>query len=161
MGLHACVYCDCYETGRVNAPPPQPELVYVDPESGGVSLRWEEPGADQHRFYEWLASACEHGPIGQLVFHRLGNIASIGFIRALFRATPGRFPTLLSKVVYDGVHGGDALSISDVEKLLPEVSGVHTLHCADDSDEAVLRKFEARMMELTQAALKVRKPISF
>jgi hypothetical protein len=67
MGLDACVYCNCYETRRVRRLPPQPELIYVDDKTGEVALRWDAPGADQHRFFEWLASACEHGPLGELV----------------------------------------------------------------------------------------------
>jgi len=59
MGLHAKVYCDCYEKALVRKQPPQPHLVYVDP-SGQVSLKWDSPGADQHQFYDWLAQACEH-----------------------------------------------------------------------------------------------------
>ena len=30
MGLNARVFCNCYETGKVETPPPQPDLVYVD-----------------------------------------------------------------------------------------------------------------------------------
>lgn len=160
MGLNAKVCCDCYEAGRVKVPPPQPELVYIDPETGEVSLRWEEPGADMHRFYEWRESACEHRG-GNLVYHRLGNMGGIGFLRALFQETPEQFPTLLSKVVYNGIHGGDALCLSDVEGLSNELSAVRALYCADESDEAYLREFEAHLMELTQAAQKVRKPIVF
>ena len=125
MGLNAWVFCDCYEMGKVKTPPPQPELVYVDTITGEVSLRWEEEGADQHSFYEWRSAACAHGPIGCLVSHRLGNISSIGFLRELFQETPERFPTLLSKVVYNGSHGGDELMLADVEAVAVEMPAVH------------------------------------
>ena len=161
MGLNACVYCNCYEIGNVKTPPPQPDLVYVDPTSGEVLLRWKEKGADQNRFFEWLSSACEHGPSGHLVSHRLGNIARIGFLRARFQETPERFPTLLSKVVFNGVHGGDILTLSDVEQVASEMSAVHALSCSDRFDEAMLREFERQMLELIRGAKSVFKPIVF
>ena len=151
MGLNAWVFCDCYEMGKVKTPPPQPELVYVDTITGEVSLRWEEEGADQHSFYEWRSAACAHGPIGCLVSHRLGNISSIGFLRELFQETPERFPTLLSKVVYNGSHGGDELMLADVEAVAVEMPAVHELHCSDESYEAYLREFESQMLDLIQS----------
>lgn len=161
MGLDACVFCDCYEMGKVNVPPPQPELVFVNPETGQVLLHCGEPGADERLFDEWLASACEHGPIGQLVAHYLGNTARISLLRTLFESTPERFPTLLAKVVYSGIHAGDALSLADVEQVAQEISTIRTLYCDKDSQEAILRKFERQMTELVRAARKVRKPIVF
>jgi hypothetical protein len=161
MALDACVHCDCYETGKVRTPAPQPGLVYVDPETGEVALQWEEQGADQRSFDDWRASACEHGRWGELVSHRLGNIARISFLRAVFQSTPLNFPVLLSKVVYNGVHCGDTLGPADIERLACEMVAVHTLHRAEPSDEAVLRGFETQMTELIEAARKVRKPIVF
>src|ERR1017187_8172013 len=152
MGLNARVFCNCYETGKVETPPPQPDLVYVDPTSGEVLLRWDEEGADQHRFFEWLSTACERLPNGRLVYHRLGNIALICFLRELLQETPDRFPMLLSKVLYNGIHGGDMLTLSDVEQVAAEMSAVHTIHCSDDGDEALLREFEGQMLELIQGA---------
>lgn len=161
MGLHVSVFCNCYETGNIRIPPPQPELVYIDEETGQVSLRWDEPGADQHRFHEWLGSACEHGPTGQLVFQYLGNIARISFIRELFEQTPKHFPLLLSKVVYNGIHCGDSLTLADVENIALEMALVGTLHCADPVQENQLRTFEAQMEDLIQGARSVQKPIVF
>ena len=121
MGLDAAVYCDCYEAGKVRNPPPQPELVYVD-ENGQVSFKWDAPGADQFAFYDWLRNACEHSPMSQqLVSHRLGNIARVGFIRTLLSVSAELFPILLTKVIYDGSHAGDSLSMADVERIRPEL----------------------------------------
>jgi len=161
MALDACVYCDCFETGKVKTPPPQPELVYVDPETGAVSLRWDAPGADQHLFNDWRASACEHGQFGELVSHRLGNIALIGFLRALLQNTPERFPTLLSKVLYNGTHICDVINLPDVELLAGEMPAVHALHCGDAEEEVLLRNFEKQMTDLIQAAKSAGKPIVF
>ncbi|MGD0938604.1 MAG: hypothetical protein ABR905_02745 [Terracidiphilus sp.] len=145
----------------MKTPPPQPDLVYIDPTTGEVLLRWEEEGADQHRFFEWLSSACEHGPMGHLVSHRLGNIARVGFLRGLLQETPERFPTLLSKVVYNGIHGGDILTLPDVEHVATEMSAVSDLHCPDGSLEALLREFEDQMLELVRGARSVSRPIVF
>jgi hypothetical protein len=161
MGLDARVYCNCYEIGKVKTPPPQPDLVYIDPSSGEVSLRWEKDGADQDRFFEWLSSAWELGPSGHLVYHRLGNIALICFLRELFQQTPERFPILLSKVVNNGIHGGDFLTLPDVEQLAAEMLEVHALHCSDDSYEALLREFEQQILELVHGARSVSRPIVF
>jgi hypothetical protein len=136
-------------------------MVYVDPELGRVSLRSDKAGADENLFNEWLASACEHGPSGQLVARRLGNIALIGFLRSQFENAPNHFSTLLAKVVYTGTHSGDFLSLSDIEDVASEMLEVHALHCADASDEAILREFEACMIELVEAARTVGKPIVF
>jgi len=87
VGLDATVYCDCFEKGRIRMQPPQPEMVYIEP-SGQLSLKWDEPGADQHRIYNWLAACCDHGPYGQLVSHRLGNVALIAFLRELLDEHP-------------------------------------------------------------------------
>jgi hypothetical protein len=161
MALDACVYCNCYETGKAKTPPPQPDLVYVDPDTGEVALLCEAEGADEPRFYEWRSSACEHGPLGQLVAHRLGNIARIGFLRGRLQETPAQFPTLLSKVVYNGTHLGDELTLSDIERVAIEMPALHALHCSDDSEEAMVREFEAQMLELIHAAKYVCKPIVF
>jgi hypothetical protein len=160
MGLNAWVYCDCYETGKAKAPP-QPDLVYVDPESGSVSFRWEAEGADQHGFYDSRASACEHGPIGQLVSHRLGNILSIGYLRGRFDEAPEQFPTILAKVVYSGSHGGDVLTQADIEQVESELSAMPTLYRSDDCYQHLWHEFKRQMLELIQAAKSVSKPIVF
>ncbi len=160
MGLNARVYCDCYEKGKLRKPPPQPELVYVEP-SGERCLRWDSPEADQHAFYDWMREACEHGPLGELVSHRLGNAALVGFLRGLLSDAPDRFPVLLAKVVYEGAHSGDFLCPDDVERLLPEIDCLQGIHRDDQSEEDLIRGFERQMRELTAAALSVRKPIVF
>lgn len=139
-------------------PPPQPEFVYVY-ETGQVSLMWDKPGADQYGFNDWLATACEHG--GQLVSHRLGNFARIAFLRELFSGSPEKFPIILCKVLYDGLHAGDSLELEAVERLAVEMDTVKALHCAKPEEEEMLREFQSQMAELVQAARKVRKPIVF
>jgi hypothetical protein len=160
MSVSARVCCDCYELGKVRTPPPQPELVVVD-ECGAVELAWDQPGADQFKFLDWLATACEHGPMGQLVSHRLGNIALITFLRNRLARDPNLFPILLTKVLYDGVHGGDFLAIGEVWQLIPEIELLKQVHADDEEDEPLVRKFEQQMRQIVQASLSIGKPISF
>ncbi len=160
MGLDATVYCDCYETGRARNPPPQPELVYVD-DSGQVCLTWDAPDADQSAFYDWLNGACEHGPMGELVSHRLGNIARVGFLRSVLSDFPRQFPVLLTKVVYDGTHAGDSLSLADIDRLQSELECLRQLRVRGQSADVIIRDFERQMSELVGAALRVQKPIVF
>ena len=160
MGLHAVVYCDCFERGKVRELPPQPELVYVEP-SGQVSFKWDAPNADQHRFYDWLAKACDHGPMGELVFHRLGNISLIAFLREILSKTPERFPVLLAKVLYDGTHGGDYLGLEEVSAVAAEVAALRAVGDTQPHNEALIRGFERQMSELVEAAQRLAKPIAF
>jgi hypothetical protein len=160
MGLDATVYCDCYETGRARKPAPQPELVYVD-DTGQVCLTWDAPDADQSAFYDWLKGACEHGPMGELVSHRLGNMARVGFLRSVLSDFAEQFPVLLTKVVYNGTHAGDSLSLDDIERLQSEVERLRQLRPRDQTADVIVREFEGQMSELVGAALRVRKPIVF
>ena len=160
MSLDATVYCDCYERGKLRTPPPQPEFVFVE-ESGGLSLDCDHPDVDQDAFNNWRATACEHGPWGELVSHRLGNITLIEFLRSLLATEPARFPILLAKVLYNGVHGGDFLSSADVDLVSIEVDRLKEVHAAQASDEPFVRNFERQMRELVQAAQSVGKPIAF
>ena len=160
VGLDATVYCDCFEKGTIRMPPPQPELVYVEL-SGQVSLRWEEPQADQRGFYDWLAGCCEHGPMGELVSHRLGNFALIGILREMLAETPDRFPVLLTKVLYDGGHAGDYLVLDEVNNLAVEIDLLKNIHGRGKDGENLIRRFQQQISELVGAALSVRKPIAF
>jgi hypothetical protein len=99
--------------------------------------------------------------MGQLVSHRLGNIALIGFLREILSQTPEGFPVLLTKVVHDGVHSGDCLSLDDVEHLRPEIDRLRGIHRHDQSAEDLIRGFERQMSDLIEAAQQVPKPICF
>lgn len=160
MGLDATVYCDCYESARVRRPPPQPDLVYVDG-NGQVCLKWDAPGADQNAFYDWLHTACDHGPMCELVSHRLGNAARVGFLRSLLSNSAATFPVLLTKVLFDGTHAGDSLDVNDIERLAPEITHLSAVHGPDRNGEEIIRRFQTQMTELVQAAQRVKRPIVF
>jgi hypothetical protein len=135
-------------------------LVYVN-SHGQVCLKWDAPGADQNAFYDWLKNACDHAPMVELVWHRLGNVARIGFVRSLLSASAEQFPVLLNRVVYDGTHAGDSLGIGDVQQLLAEVDHLRRVHAQDHSGEEIIREVERQIMELVEAAQRLRKPIVF
>jgi hypothetical protein len=135
-------------------------LVYLD-ETGQVFLNSDAPGADQDKFDAWLAGACVHGPMGELVSHRLGNIALIGFLRALLSETPERFPVLLTKVIYDGTHCCDFLTLCEVNAVGAELGLLQAVHANELDYENLIRQFERQMLELVAAAQLVGKPIVF
>jgi hypothetical protein len=134
--------------------------VYID-EHGQVSLQWDQPGADQFAFYDWLENACEHGPMGELVSHHIGNIARVAYLREVLSQWVERFPVLLSKVVYSGTHGGDVLGINEVERPCPEMEQLRDVHGPNQADEQIIREFERQMSELIDASQRLRKPIVF
>src|SRR4051812_36603442 len=106
MSLDAIVWCDCYEKGKLREPPPPGISLVVEPDG---ALGYEEsPAADFNAWCEWRQHACEH-PVGTLLHRRLGNIGEIGLLRSELQREAGRFPLLLSKVLYSGSHSGDHL----------------------------------------------------
>jgi hypothetical protein len=159
MGLDAHVCCDCFERGRLrSAPPPGCSLsVYDD----GSLLCGSDDLDVQMAFDRWQQSeACEHED-GYLVAHRIGNIALVASLRAELRQWPGRFPIILSRVIYNGVHGGDFIPAAEVPKLVSEVESLAGVHCADLDMEQFMRGFETQMRELVEAAVRVGKPLVF
>ncbi len=68
---------------------------------------------------------------------------------------------MLSKVLYNGVHCGDFLSVADVDLLSIEVERLKEVHAVDGSDEPFVRQFELQMGQLVQASQSVGKPIAF
>ena len=160
MGLNATVYCDCYEKGKLRAPPPQPEHVYIE-QSGQLCLRWESPGADEHRFNEWQEQACEHQPSGAAVSHSLGNKSAIAQLREILSLGEGDFSDLLTRVLYNGTHCGDHLDAKAVAGLASEMPALSRLEGRSEAEKMLLREFEHHMHELIEAATRLNKPIAF
>jgi len=159
MGLDAVVYCDCYEAGRLREPPPPCCSITVG-EDGG--LLCEDGDLDvQLAFDQWQEHrACVH-PGGVLVHHYLGSIGSVALLREELAPTPLKFPMILSRVIYNGSHGGDFISYPELFLLDPDVKKLAGVSGPSPTMEQSVRCFESQMKELLECALRVKKPIAF
>ncbi len=104
--------------------------------------------------------ACEH-QFGDLIARRIGNIALAAFVRSLLSPFPDRFPVTLGRVVCNGTHAGDHLTVNEVEKMLRELDHLNSIQLEDAEEELVLGRFEQTMRELAERSLQVRKPLVF
>jgi hypothetical protein len=159
MGLDAVVYCDCFETCRLQEPPP-PGCQLGLAEDGSLLCGSNELHV-QLAFDQWrYERACTHEN-GVLVHHRIGNIALVAALRAELRRKPDKFPLILSKVLYNGTHCGDFIAAQEVPSLGPEVSALAEVHCGEPDMQEFVRQFELQMSELVACAIRVGKPIAF
>ncbi len=160
MGLDACVYCDCFEKGKLLSHPPVGFATQVEPD-GSLG-----PGRDDYSLEQilawdqWCGRGCEHAR-GMLLHHRLGNIALIGSLRAELKREPERFPILLNKVVYSGSHAGDFLPVDTVKDLEKELEQLASFKCQSKKSDKFMAQFRLQMLELVAASLSVMKPIAF
>ena len=160
MSLDAFVFCDCFEKGRLKEPSPPRCRIALGPD-GSVDNIGETTLEVQLAFDDWRwHRMCEHQE-GILLHHRIGNIGLVSSLRAELRRFPERFPMILSKVIYNGIHGGDYIPAQDVERVRPEVKALADIHSKDANLEWFLRNFESQMSELVDCALQVNKPIAF
>ena len=111
-------------------------------------------------FDAWNVGACEHES-GVMLHHYLGNIALVALFRDLLGAHADRLPVVTTKVVYNGIHCGDRLSMADVRLLADEIELITQIHANDPREEQFLRDFEQQLRELTDCSLKIGKPIVF
>jgi hypothetical protein len=158
MSLDATVYCDCYERGRLRTAPLPQWNVHVD-ESGARSSHTGSLEEDL-AFDQWNLRACEHED-GVLLHHRLGNIARVGLVREALSGHRESFPIILGKVVYNGSHCGDFLTVEQVESLRSEVERLADVRPNDKRQARCLRDFGEQLKELVAASLQLRKPIAF
>ena len=158
MGLDATVYCDCFERGRLQTPPLPQWNVYVD-QSGGRLSRTGSLDEDL-AFDQWNVTACEHEH-GVLLHHYLGNMARVGLVRGALSGHADSFPIILGRIVYNGIHAGDLLSVEQVELLRPELAALARVRPSDEQQARCIRDFQEQLKELVAASLQLRKPISF
>jgi hypothetical protein len=159
MGLDATVYCNCFETGALKEPPPCPDLVYVAAD-GSLECRSEDLDT-LLGFDRWLhREACEHEN-GVLLHHRIGNLAQVGLLRSELRRKAEKFPILLGKVLYSGVHGGDYMPPDEVTRLRGELQHLAGFVPSNEANQEYVELFRRQVHELAEAALRVGKPISF
>lgn len=159
MSLAACVYCDCFERGRLRTPPPQSQHVFV---AADGSLDTDATDLDaQLLFDQWcFGAACEH-EYGVLLDHAIGNISLVAILREELSRHPDTFPILLHKILYDGIHCGDFLTLDDVSCLQRELEILAWLPTQRQENDDYLRDFHRKMSELVRTSLDIRKPIVF
>ena len=71
---------------------------------------------DISAFSEWSFTACQH-ETGELISHRIGNLAGVAFLRGGRGQRPELLPILLKKVFYSGPNCGDCLGLDDVARV--------------------------------------------
>lgn len=162
MSLNAVVYCDCIEKGRLKAPHPRPDLLFID-ERGAPDISSKDPrDIEAHDRWESLRP-CQHQQFW-LVERWLGNMSLIGSIRDLISqlsSDPAQeYPVLWSKVIYDGSHSGDFLTSGAVQQLSDEVDRLKRIE-DHQVDTIALIELLRKLEELVQASGSVNKPISF
>jgi hypothetical protein len=159
MGLDAFVLCNCYETGKIRKPPPRPELVFITP-AGDLDCRSNDRN-ELREFDHWRCyETCEH-EAGVLLNRHLGNIGLIRVIREELQREPAIFPLLLQKVIYNGIHAGDHLAVSDFNQLKNELSELKAFQSRNRENQEDLNMFYGKMIELLTVALEINKPIVF
>jgi hypothetical protein len=183
VALDACVYCDCFERGRLVNPPPFGIEPMLD-KDGSLSFETADDSL-WVTFENWRSSeACEHARM-KLVDHRLGNIALVALLRAELSRDAESYPLLLGNVLYNGIHCGDFLPLEILPEVRDEVDRI-SRHMVEKSNllrrlqniwpsigrgsrwqapsertSLYLQYFQKQMIELIDAAMIVGKPICF
>ena len=88
----------------------------------------------------------------------------MAILRSELQRDADSFPILLTKVVYNGMHGGDYLTLSDlsdIENLATELERLDRFVCSTKHNQEYVDWFRQQMSELVAAARRVGKPISF
>jgi hypothetical protein len=159
MGLDAFVHCNCFETRDLKEGPPYPDLISV---SADGSLEFHSADLEILLVLdEWLNHrACAHQS-GILLHHRIGNMAMVGLLRTELAREPEKYPVILKQILYNGTHGGDYLSLDDVDLLRSELVFLNTFVGSDPTTTAHVESFRRKMWDLANASQVVGKPISF
>ena len=158
MGLDAVVYCDCFEAGKLNSPPPVPALVFV---ASDRSLDCKSKNLEELlAFDRWRKGACAHED-GILLHHFIGNVALVGLLHSELARRSEMFPFLLGSVLYSGTHAGDRLTLGDIAIVRQEIELLDGFAASDERSQSFVDHFKDQMRELVDSALSVGKSISF
>jgi hypothetical protein len=156
--LDARVYCNCIESGKLRVQPkPHWRVEILD--DGDVEATCKDE-SEARELARWWQTACEHTD-RELLNHSLGNIGTVAFLREELRRVADKCPLILGRVVYDGIHSGDFLTVEQVRDLEKELCELEGFQCENKADQTLLNRFLAQMRELVAAALSVDKPIAF
>jgi hypothetical protein len=110
--------------------------------------------------YYWRENACVHER-GVFLMHCIGNIALVSDLRTELERLSNLFPILPGKVLYNGIHGGDFLTLSEVLAAREELEELKRFESRDPEMKAHIESFRHRLSELVECALVLRKPIVF
>ena len=159
MGLDAVVDCNCYETGRLKTPPPPGIEIEVSPD-GSINCASETVDT-AIALDAWLHQhACDHEDC-TFLHHYIGNVALVAFLRKTLQQKADQFPVILSKVIYNGIHAGDYLTLDQVQQVREELALLSAVACDTKEDQAYLDTFRNQMIELVSCAIELQKPIAF
>jgi hypothetical protein len=156
--LDACIFCDCFEKGRIKSSPPYSDLVSLG-EDGDLKVESND-GKINAEVSNWRENACEHEN-STLIYYCIGNIALVADFRRELNYRADSYPILLEKVLYNGTHAGDFLRLEDVEKIKEELARLSDHKCVDRELIPYLETFRSKMSELVECSLAVQKPIVF
>lgn len=158
MRLHAYVFCDCLEQGRLKRQPPNPEIVGV---IANGDLGYYRATREQHSaFVAWRSHACRH-PEGVVTGGQLGHRLPRQVLHRAMSPHSRAFPIFIRKVLGCKPHTRNShLPFKQVEKLQGELARLKNFHLADRKLDRELRCFYGQMRQLVRAALKFHKPIA-
>jgi hypothetical protein len=166
MGLDACVYCDCVEKRRLKRPHPYPKQLYIG-RNGSPEIRTVD-AAKIERHDTWMQlPPCEHEEMNADSSH-LGNMGFIGVLRDALTGVSSQLPKcpiLLGRVLYNGIHTGDFLSVGQVKRLLREIELLELVDLRlvgfPRNQVKPLTAVTSELRRLAKCALKLKKPIAF
>ncbi len=156
--LHAFVFCDCYEQGRLKRQPHNPEIVAVLPNG---DLGYYRATREQHAaFVAWRSHACRH-PEGVVTGGQLGYRLPREVLHRAMSRHNRAFPIFIRKVLgcKPNTHNSH-LTLKQVEKLQAELVRLKNFHLADRKLDHELRCFYGQMKQLVRAAVKFQKPVA-
>jgi hypothetical protein len=133
-------------------------LLYVG-DDGFVEARSDD-FAIQAEVYYWRENACLHER-GVFLMHCIGNMALVRDLRTELARQSNLFPILLGKVLYNGIHGGDFLTLSEVLDAREELEELRGFESRDPELKSHIESFRNKLSELVECALVLRKPIVF
>lgn len=160
--MDAVVFCDCVERGRLKTPHPFSRLLYID-ERGAPEIRSRsQQKIEMHD--AWVqGSPCGHETL-MIAGDYLGNISLVDYIdRSIRERVPNaerKYPVLMSKVIFNGGHTGDYLTVEEVKALKKEITEVRGVNFSSNATQHI-RKFLSKLEKIADASLRIRKPMAF
>lgn len=156
--LHAYVFCDCYERGRLKHQPPNPEIVAVLPNGdlGYISATRKQHAA----FVAWRSHACRHSE-GVVTGGELGHKLSRKVLHRAMSPHKRIFPLFVQKILGCKPHTRNShLTTKQVEKLQSELVRLKDFYLPERKLDLELRYYYGQMKQLVRTAMKIQKPIA-